>query len=187
VVRHYTRDVINRRKAVIGYATYAIARRLMRREVRRRVGALRQGGPRHPQGGLMLKRTKSAGAVATDRATALVETVRPIVQKAMNDPELHEALRRAFATGREVTGEIQGNKPGRAARKLAQDRKLHKRVETSAQDLQKAVSGLVGAAPKKKKGRIRRAFGAIAIVGGIAGAVVVVLRKLRGGQDHPDA
>ena len=135
----------------------------------------------------MLKRTKSAGAVATDRATALVETVRPIVQKAINDPELHEALRKAFATGREVTGEIQGNKPGRAARKLAQDRRLHKRVEASAQDLQKAVSGLVDSTPKKKKGRIRRAFGAIAIVGAIAGGVVVVLRKLRGGQDHPDA
>jgi hypothetical protein len=188
--------VINRRKAVVGYITYEIARRLARRELRKRVAVLRPSRPNRPngpngkyerQGGLlMLKRTKTAGAVATDRATALVETVRPIVQKAINDPQLHEAIRQAFATGREVTGEIQGNKPSKAARKIAEDRKLHKRVESSVHDLQKAVSGLVDAKPRKKS-RARRAFGAIAIVGAIAGGVVLVLRKLRGEQDHDGA
>lgn len=122
----------------------------------------------------MLKRS-----AATDRAAALVETVRPIVTKAMNDPELHEALRQAFATGREVTGEIHGRPPAKAARKLAKDRKLQRKVETSAHDLQKAVSGLVET--PRKKGRIRRFVGRLALVGAAAGAVVVVLRKLRGG------
>ena len=187
--RHYTRIVINRRKAVVGYITYEIARRLARRELLKRVAALRPGRPNGPngpngkyerQGGLlMLKRTKTAGAVATDRASALVETVRPIVQKAINDPQLHDAIRQAFATGREVTGEIQGNKPSKAARKIAEDRKLHKRVESSAQELKKAVSELVDAKPRKK-GKARRAFGVIAIVGAIAGGVVLVMRKLRG-------
>lgn len=122
-------------------------------------------------------------SAAADRAAALVETVRPIVTKAMNDPELHEALRQAFATGREVTGEISGNPPTKAAKKLAKDRKLQRRVESSAHDLQKAVSGLVE--PPKKKGRIRRVIGRIAVVGAAAGAVIVVLRKLRGGGDGP--
>ena len=122
----------------------------------------------------MLKKTAAA-----DRAAALVETVRPIVTKAMNDPELHEALRQAFATGREVTGEIQGRPPAKVAKKLANDRKLQRRVESSAHDLQKAVSGLVE--PPKKKGRIRRCVGRIAVIGAAAGAVAVVLRKLRGG------
>lgn len=123
----------------------------------------------------MLKRS-----AATDRAAALVETVRPIVTKAMNDPELHEALRQAFATGREVTGEIHGKPPAKAAKKLAKDRKLQRRVESSAADLQKAVTSLVET--PKKKGRIRRLVGRVAVIGAAAGAVMVVLRKLRGGS-----
>lgn len=130
----------------------------------------------------MLKKS-TGGRAAADRAAALVETVRPIVTKAMSDPELHDALRQAFATGREVTGEIQGNPTGKAAKKLAHDRKLHKRVESSAVDLQKAVSGLVEA--PKKKGRIRRFIGRVALLGAVAAAVTVVLRKLRGGGSDP--
>jgi len=182
--------VINRRKAFVGYVTYRIARLVLRREALRRVHGLRQNGPNGPngqydrQGGLMIKqRTRSAGAVATDLAAALVETVRPIVQKAINDPQLHEALRQAFVTGREVTGEIQKNKPSKAARNIAENRKLHKRVESSVQDLQKAVSSLVDEAKPKKKSGAKRAFGVIAIVGAIAGSVFLVLRRLRGGQD----
>lgn len=125
----------------------------------------------------MLKRSAAA-----DRAAALVETVRPIITKAMNDPDLHEALRQALATGREVTGEISGTPPKKAAQKLARDRKLQRRVESSAYDLQKAVSGLV---EPPKKGRVRRTIGRIAIVGAAAGAVIVVLRTLRGGGGGP--
>jgi hypothetical protein len=186
--RHYTRDVLNRRKAAVGYATFVVARLLARREVRRRLGARRSSGPdrsngqRERQGGLMIKqRTRSAGAVA-DRAAAVVETVRPIVQKAINDPQLHDALRQAFGVGREVTGEIQKNKPSKAARKIAENRKLHRRVESSVQDLQKAVSSLVDEAKPKRKSGAKRAFGVIAILGAIAGSVFVVMRKLRGRQ-----
>ncbi len=127
----------------------------------------------------MLK--KSTGRATADRAAALVETVRPIVTKAMNDPELHDALRQAFATGREVTGEVSGKRPAKAAKRLAKDRKLQRRVESSAVDLQKAVSGLVET--PKRRGRVRRAIGKLAFVGAVAGGVVVAIRKLRGGGD----
>lgn len=130
----------------------------------------------------MLKKSGS-GRAAADRAAALVETVRPIVTKAMNDPELHDALRQAFATGREVSGELSGKPTAKVAKKLAQDRKLHRRVESSAVDLQKAVSGLVET--PKKKGRIRRLFGKLVLLGAVAGAVTVVMRKLRGGGGDP--
>jgi hypothetical protein len=127
-----------------------------------------------------MKQTKNARAAA-DRAATLVETVRPIVTKAMHDPELHEALRQAFNTGRDVKGELQGEKPGTAARKIANDRKLQKRVETSAQDLQKAVSNLVD---KPKKGRIRRTVGRIAIVSAVAGGVIIAMRRIKGGGSN---
>ena len=131
-----------------------------------------------------MKTAKSAGAVA-DRATVIVNTVRPIVVKAMNDPELHEALRKAFSTGKDVKDEISGRSATQAAQKIAANRKLQKKVEESAQDLQKAVKGVVE--PPKKKGRIKRTIGRIAIIGAVAGAVMVVLRKVRGRGDDPSA
>lgn len=169
--------------------TYKIASLVLRREANKRVDALRQNGSnasngqQDRQGGLMIKqRTKSAGAAAAGSASALVETVRPIVQKAMNDPELHDAIRKAFATGREVTGEIQKNKPSKAARNIAENRKLHKRVESSVQDLQKAVSSLVEESKTKKKSGKKKILGVIALLGAIGGGVFVAMRKLRGGQ-----
>ncbi len=170
--------MINRRQAVIGYATYRLARRFAWAAAGRRLDDLRRE-PRADEGGFMFRNSKGTASVAADRASALVETVRPIITKAMNDPELHEALRQAFATGRQVQGEISGKPPSKAARKLAKDRRLQKRVEASATDLQKAVSHLVE--QPKKKGRVRRTIGRIAVVGAAAGAVVVVLRKVRGG------
>ena len=176
--------MINRRQAVIGYVTFRVARRLARRELRRRVTGLRPGAHGAHEGGLMFRNSKGTASAAADRATALVETVRPIVTRAMNDPELHEALRQAFQTGRQVQGEISGKPPKKAARRLAKDRRLQRRVEASATDLQRAVTGLV---EPKRKGRIRRMLGRVAVLGAVAGAVVVVLRKVRGdgGGDTP--
>jgi hypothetical protein len=135
--------VIDRRRAVTGYIAYRLARRVARRRMRRTFGATPPG---HADGGQRMKQAKNA--LNTARAVALVETVRPIVTKALNDPELHDALRKAFATGMDVKDEISGKKPSKAARKLANDKKLQRRVEDSAQDLQTAVSGLVE--PEKK-------------------------------------
>lgn len=174
--------MLNRRQAVIGYVTFRVARRLALLWARQAVAGLRPGTRPKAEGGHMLKKS-SGGRVAADRAAALVETVRPIVTKAMHDPELHEALRQAFLTGREVTGEIQGKPPGKAAKKLARDRKLQRKVETSAADLQKAVSGLVET--PKKKGRVRRLIGRLALLGAVAGTVAFALRKMRGGDQPP--
>jgi hypothetical protein len=171
--------VINRRKAVIGYATWFVAARLAKPAVGRRLSRLRPHGLHDGQGGHMLKQ-KTKGA--TDKATTIVESMKPIVTRALNDPELHDAIKKAFATGREVQTEIQGKPPKKAAKKLAHDRKLQRRVERSAEDLQKAVKGVVEA-PKKKR-RFRRVLGALAIMGAAAGAVVVGIRKLRGRDDE---
>jgi hypothetical protein len=181
--------VLNRRQAVVGYLTFRVARRLARREARRRLGRLLPGGDRDPQGGLMFKKsgpraaaTDRASAVA-DRATAVLETVRPIVTKAVNDPELHEALRQAFTTGRQVQDEISGKPPAKAAKKLARDKKLQKRVESSAQDLRAAVQGVIDAAPQRRPSRIKKMIGRIGLLAAAAGVVALVLRRLRGGGD----
>jgi hypothetical protein len=174
--------VLNRRNAVFGYVTFRIARRMVLRRARQGFAGLGPGTRHTAEGGQMLKKFSGSRAAA-DRAAALVDTIRPIVTKAMNDPELHEAVRKAFATGREVQGEISGKPKAKAARKLAENRKLQRKVETSAADLQKAVTGLVEA--PKRRGRVRRVVGRVALVGGVAAAVAVALRKLRGGGGQP--
>ena len=128
-------------------------------------------------------KTKKAAAAAGS-AVALVEAVRPIVTRAMNDPELHDALRKAFATGMDVRDELAGKPAKKAARKIATDTKLQRKVEHSAQDLQKAVTNVVD---PPRKGRVRRLVGRVALVGAVAGGTVVALRKLkgRGGEDTP--
>jgi hypothetical protein len=113
---------------------------------------------------------------------ALLETVRPIVQRAASDPEFHGALKQAFAVGKEVNDQVSGKPASAIARKLAYDRRLQRKVENSALDLQKAVAGLVEK-PKKKR-RIRGTITKIIIVGAAAGAVIVVLRRVRGGGDE---
>jgi hypothetical protein len=169
---------MDRRRVILGFVTYRLARRIARRKLRRTVGAIR---PDDADGGQRMKQAKNA--LNTARAVALVEAVRPVVTRAMSDPELHDALRKAFATGMDVKDEISGKKPSKAARKLANDKKLQKRVETSAQDLQKAVSGLVE--QPKKKGGFKKFVGRVAVVGAVAGGVVVVLKKLKRGGDEP--
>jgi hypothetical protein len=169
---------MDRRRVMLGFVLYRLARRIARRKLRRTVGAMR---PDDADGGQRMKQAKNA--LNTARAVALVETVRPIVTRAMNDPELHDALRKAFATGMDVREEISGQKPSKAARKIAKDRKLQKRVESSAQDLQKAVTNLVE--QPRKKGRVKRLIGRVAVIGAVAGGVVVVLKKLKRGGDEP--
>jgi hypothetical protein len=172
--------VNGRRQALLGFLTYRLVRRLAKRRLS---GAFGAGRPGDADGGQRMKQAKNARAAAAS-AVALVETVRPFVSRAMNDPELHDALRQAFSTGMDVRDELSGKPPKKAAKKIARDKKLQKKVENSAQDLQKAVSNLV---EKPKKGRVRRLVGRVAIVGAVAGGVVVALRKLkgRGGEDTP--
>ena len=117
----------------------------------------------------------------SSRVAALLEVARPVVQKAVSDPEFHGALKRAFAVGKEVNDQVSGKPPSAIARKLAYDRRLQRKVENSALDLQKAVVALV---EQPRKRRMRGLITKIVIVGAAAGAVIVVLRRVRGGGDE---
>jgi hypothetical protein len=178
--RHYAHTVPDRRKAILGYVTWFIASRVARRVARKKVAdvtpdALQDGGK-----GTILMKTKSAPMAVADRATGLVEAVRPVVQRAMHDPELHAALRQAFDTGREVTVTVKGKPPKKAAERLARDRKLQRKVETSASELRDALAAVVQE-PKKQKGTFRRIVAPVAVVAGVGAAVFVFLRKRGGG------
>jgi hypothetical protein len=176
--------MINRRKAVLGSVVWFVASRLARRAARKKLEGLRPGALRHGGDGQMLNRTKSAPHAVADRATTIVEAVRPIVQRAMNDPELHAALRQAFDTGRDVTSEVRSKPPRKAAQRIARDKKLLKRVESSAADLQKAVKAVVKE-PQRQKGAFRRVVAPVLMVAGAAAAVWYGLKRFRGGDQEP--
>lgn len=178
--------MINRRKAVVGWVTWLVATRLARRVARKKLESLRPAALRNGGKGQMLNRTKTAPQAVADRATSIVEAVRPVVMRAMNDPELHAALKQAFDTGREVTTEVRSKPPKKAAKRIARDQKLLKRVEMSAADLQSAVKAVIKE-PKKEKGFMRKVVTPVLVVGGAAAAVWYGLKKFRGGggQEPP--
>lgn len=203
---HYTRTVLNRRQAAVGYLTFLVARRVVRRTMRRKLAGLRPsavgrralGANRRidatREGERMLRsgksagrrgvdKTRSLGSTGADRATAVVEAIRPIVTRAVNDQNLHQAVRNAFETGRQVNSKVHGKKASKAARKLADDQKLQKRVTASANELRDAVFG-VFEQPKRKRRRGRL----LALVAGAAAlaAAVPFLRKKLGGDDEDE-
>jgi hypothetical protein len=191
--------MLNRRQAVVGYATYVLARRVARRAVRRKLEDLRPFSGANgtevvrERGGRMLKRsngakaarrTREATAAGAGKASALIEAVRPLIERAASDHQLHAAIRNALATGREVSSQVSGKKPSKAARKLADDRKLQRRALASVTELRDAVTGVVKE-PKKKKGR--KLFGVVAAIAAVAAAVPFLKSRLNGnggGEDH---
>ncbi len=175
---------MNRRKAIVGYVIWWVAARLARRAVREAAPGPRANDGTNGGGSSMLSKSKGAPLAVVATAAGLVETVRPIVNRALNDPELHAALRQALDTGRQVSGEVKGTPPKKAAARIARDRKLLKKVENSATDLQKAVAAVVKE-PEKQKGWFRRVATPVLVIGGVATAVFVLLRKRGGSQETP--
>ena len=133
----------------------------------------------------MLNRTKSAPQAVAERTTPRRGGPRPIVQRAMNDPELHAALRQAFDTGREVRGEVKGKPP-------EEDRQAHRprpQAAAAGRDLgdrsQDAVAAVLQE-PERKKGKLfRRVVTPVLVVGGVATAVFTFMKK-RGGGIGPE-
>ena len=190
--------MLNRRQAVVGYATYVLARRIARRAVRRKLEDLRPftgaNGTEvvRERGGRMLKRsngakaarrTREATSAGASRASALIEAVRPLVERAAADHQLHAAIRNALATGREVSSQVSGKKPSKAARKLADDRKLQRRALASVAELREAMTGVVKEPKRKRRGRL---LGVLAGVAALAAAVPFLKNRLNGGggEDH---
>ena len=185
--------MLNRRQAVVGYATYVLARRIARRAVRRKLEDLRPFSGANgtevvrERGGRMLKRSngtkaarraREATSAGAGRATALIEAVRPLVERAAADHQLHAAIRNALATGREVSSQVSGKRPSKAARKLADDRKLQRRAFGAVSELRDAVTGVVKEPQKKKRGKL---LGIVAAIAAVAAAVPFLKNRLNGG------
>ena len=134
-------------------------------------------------GGKAARRTKDAASAGASRANALIEAVRPLVERAASDHQLHAAIRNALATGREVSSQVSGKKPSKAARKLADDRKLQRRALASVTELREALTGVVKEPKRKRRGKL---LGLVAAVAAVAAAVPFLKNRLNGNGGGDD-
>ena len=110
---------------------------------------------------------------------AMIALVRPVIERALADPEFHQAVRQAFGTGRKVTVMVQSSGAQRAARDIGRDRKLQAEIQDSAERLQEAVTQVV--TPPAKRARLRLAAAVLAGAAALAALLPFALKRLRSG------
>lgn len=177
-------NVKNRFNALVGAMTVFVATRLARRAAKKKMNELTPGSSQNKGSETVPNKSKTSPGAMAARATLLVTAARPIVQRAMNDPELRSALQQAFATGRDVTTEVRSKPPKKSSQRIERDKKLLEKVEISAAELQKAVKGVMKE-PEPEKGFFRRVVTPVLLVGGVAVAVFTFMKK-RGGGIGPE-
>jgi hypothetical protein len=90
-----------------------------------------------------------------DKPTVAIETLRPYVKRAMEDPELRDDLVAAFATARSIYEQI-GKKDGMKAKaKRVSDKDFQEDIQDLVAELTTASERLQGKATKSHKTRNR--------------------------------
>lgn len=103
-------------------------------------------------------------AKSMSKVTDATDSVKPFVERAIRDEKLRDDVQSAFFVARKVYDELTGAKnTGKAASKLAGDKKLHKDLREAIEDLRDAAQRLQGKAQKKRRGGRRLLVGGIAL------------------------
>jgi hypothetical protein len=170
--------------ALVGSLTLFVATRLARRAARKKKDDLTPGTSQNEGSETVPNKIKTAPAATVARAAVLIAAARPVVQRAMSDPELRSALQHAFETGKEVTTEVRGKPPKKSTQRIERDKRLLEKVEISAAELQKAMKGVMQE-PKPEKGFFRKVVTPVLVIGGIAAAVFTFMKKRNGSQETP--
>ena len=116
---------------------------------------------------------KKKAAKAGSGAYAAGKAVRsnPYVQRLIEDQELRESLRNAFASAKKAYGRMNGKAPG----KVLDDKKVQRELREAASSLKDAADSLRGT--KRKKRRKGRLLLVALVGGGLALALSEGLRK----------
>jgi len=81
-----------------------------------------------------------------------IQDAKPYVQRALQDEELRENLRNAFATARDVYGELLGNGGVTGiATKVASDEDIQDQLRSAIQDLRNAANRIQGQESHKSR------------------------------------
>jgi hypothetical protein len=79
------------------------------------------------------------------KATDRIQDAKPYVQRALQDEELRDNLRSAFATARDVYDELLGNRGVTGiATKVASDEDIQAQLRSAIQELRKAADRIQG-------------------------------------------
>jgi hypothetical protein len=100
-----------------------------------------------------------------DRAAAAA----PYLQTALDDPEVHDALRRAASAGRDAYRRARGTSPGKAIKDKRVRHRVHRAVVASWQ----LVAAIDAAQTRRRPRRGRRAMWALVVLAGTYGAYLV--------------
>jgi hypothetical protein len=91
-----------------------------------------------------------------DKPTVAVETLRPYVKRAMEDPELREDLLSAFVAARSLYGQLGKDRGVKAKAQRISDKDFQEDLQDLVAELTTATERIQGKSPKKShKGRNR--------------------------------
>ncbi len=124
----------------------------------------------------------------TEWAGSTFDTLRPYVEYAMSDPDLRDEARRLADLASRVSAQLQGRPAPKAARRVATDRKLQRRIGEGAQMLgDVAVRVADGGARRRRGMRWERALAGVGLLSlaGLAGAAA--MRRVRGAAEVHEA
>lgn len=88
----------------------------------------------------------------TNDSASAYDTVRPYVDRALNDDDVRGNVMRAFHAARKVYAELNGEGPIGAASKLSSSDSVRDELDTTVQSLSEAIVRLSGNQPKKRGG-----------------------------------
>jgi len=101
----------------------------------------------------------------TEWAGSTFDTLRPYVEYAMSDPDLRDEARRLADLASRVSAQLQGRPAPKAARRVATDRKLQRRIGEGAQMLgDVAVRVADGGARRRRGMRWERALAGVGLL-----------------------
>lgn len=116
-----------------------------------------------------------------DWVTSVQEAVRPYLDRVLSDPDVQASLGAARAAGAEVSRELEGQGPRKAARRLASDRALQARLGAGAQALGDGALALADATrAERRAARLQRVLAVVGLVT-LAGLAAVAIARRRGG------
>jgi hypothetical protein len=96
----------------------------------------------------------------TKTADRVVSSAKPYVERALNDEEIRENLRKAYQAARGLF-ELAGKKgPARVAKGVVDDKHVQKNVQTAVEELRHAVNRLQGRERKRRRGKVLLLVGA---------------------------
>jgi hypothetical protein len=124
----------------------------------------------------------------TKTADRVVSNAKPYVERALNDEEIRENLKKAYQAARGLL-ELAGKKgPARVAKGVVDDKHVQKNLQTVVEELRHAVKRLEGRERKRRSGKLLFLVGAgaAALLNPVTGPKTRrwLKDKLSGGSDE---